>query len=777
MKKMLYLSILSIISQLAIGAEIVDRTNSGIVTGSSQHRTEESAQSLFDGYVDTKWLADSASAWAQYEFENDRAYAINSYTMTSANDASDRDPKSWEFLGSNDGGLNWTVVDEQQDVIWSARFETKTFKCTNTIPYKIYRLNVLENYGSASLMQIAELNLIDNGISRTSYSNITWSSHNSWNQCGIRAFDNHQTQESHTKWLTAKPNTTGWLEYEFLDVRAYSINGYTVTSANDYPSRDPRAWTLQGSHDGVNWDILDTQEDQIWQDGGEENRYTLKQYDFDNNIAYKYYKIDITANNGSADLLGLAEIELLERPLDGSAEYVSPTEAAIEVSEDAMLEWTTGDNSDIAGHYVYLGESPDQMALVTPVALDAATTSFDPDLNTDATYYWQVEEALMDNGALRSAGDPNNIMGRVRYFTTLTSVVVFNPEYPVNTIAGPGESATFTVKATDPLEGTIEYQWYFNDKPLVEGDKYQGIDSDTLVILDVQESDEGDYFCSAVNASGNVSYSNEAKLFIKKTLAHWTFDSTDLVNGQYVDLVGENNATVEGLTVFSDGIVDYDMVTDPVSDGAILISDDPNGCAAAGTFNPGEETGRFSISAWVNYQEQTTDVSWNIIASKRDGWNTLDESYWQFLTTSTGSVKMQSKGLTVVETDTGLIDENQWHHVVVTFDGSYAKIYVDGMEEASGGFILADGPDATFRIGRNDQVIERFEGAIDDMLVYNYDLSAENVVDLFYAETGTPKCIYGSPSGDFDGNCVVDLFDFATVAGSWLDHGYYPVQP
>ena len=777
MKKMYFLMMLGIITQLAVGAEIIDRTNSGIVTGSSQHRTEESAQALFDGYVETKWLADSASAWAQYEFQDGQAFAINSYTMTSANDASDRDPKTWELLGSNDDGANWTVVDEQQNVVWSARYETKTFKCTNTTPYKIYRLNVLENYGAATLMQIAELNLRDNGISRTSYCDITWSSYNSWNQCGIRAFDNHQTQESHTKWLTSKVNPTGWLQYEFLDVRAYAINGYTVTSANDYPDRDPKNWTLEGSHDGITWDILDTQVDQAWKDASGDNRYTLKEYNFNNNIAYKYYKLDITANNGSVDLLGLAEIELLERYLDGSAEYISPADAEIEVSEDAILEWTIGDNSDIAGHYVYLGTSPDQMQLVTANALAPEVTSFDPVLATDSTYYWQIEEAVMNGSSLRVAGDPNNIMGRVRYFTTETSIVVFNPEYPVNTIAGPGETGSFTVKATDPLEGTIDYQWYFNDSPLTDSTKYEGINSDTLVVLNVQESDEGKYFCSAVNASGNVSYSNKANLYTEKTLAHWTLDKSDLVNGQYIDIIGDNDATVEGSVIVADGIVDGDMVTDPVLEGAVLISADPNGCADVGAFNPSKDTGRFSISAWIKYQEQSEDVSWNIIASKRDGWTTLDQSYWQFLTTPTGSVKMQSKGLTIVETDTGLIDEDQWHHVAVTFDGSYTKIYVDGMEEAAGGFILADGPNTTFRIGRNDQEIERFEGAIDDMLVFNYDLSAEDVVDLFYAETGTSKCIYGNPAGDLDGDCEVNLFDLSILAGEWLENGYYPVKP
>ena len=468
---------------------------------------------------------------------------------------------------------------------------------------------------------------------------------------------------------------------------------------------------------------------------------------------------------------------------EGSIEYSSPVDGAVEVPLAASLVWDTATAEGVAGYYVYLGTSLDQMNRQNSTMLAKGTGSFAVNLEADNTYYWQIEQAMYNGtNGIYSAGDPNNYTVSPWQFSTVKSKVIFDPAYPVDSRVKAGETVVFTTDAEDPLGGTIAYQWYYDSDPttpydgvaLSDSSKYSGTATATLTIYDAQVSDHGAYYCSGINASNYAKNSVSANLVIKRMIAHWTFDSADLVNGKYVDIVGGNDATAEGKTVFADGIVDNDMVTDPVLGGAIFISDDPNGCGDVGPFNPSEETGRFSLSAWVQHQEQSDDVAWNMIASKRDGWSSLSQSYWQFMTTNTGTVKMQSKDLSTIETARGLIVEGQWHHVVVTFDGSSSVIYVDGMEAASGGFIPAEGADATFRIGRNDQAIERFEGAIDDMQVFNYDLSAEDVVDLFYAETGTSKCIYGNPTGDLDGDCKVDLLDLSMLAGTWLDSGYYP---
>ena len=122
---------------------------------------------------------------------------------------------------------------------------------------------------------------------------------------GWKAFDDNTA--SSTAWLSANGATTGWIKYEFAsqkDVVKYSIQGTNV------PGRSPSSWTLQGSNDGVNWTILDTQSSQTnW--GIDE----VRKYNVSNPGSYKIYKLDITGNNGGGD--GLNDIAILEIELFG----------------------------------------------------------------------------------------------------------------------------------------------------------------------------------------------------------------------------------------------------------------------------------------------------------------------------------------------------------------------------------------------------------------------------------------------------------------------------
>ncbi|MCC8408545.1 discoidin domain-containing protein [Mucilaginibacter sp. UR6-1] len=92
--------------------------------------------------------------------------------------------------------------------------------------------------------------------------------------------------------------------------KAQCVTTYTLTSANDAPTRDPKNWTITASNDGENWVTLDTQTDQTF---NSERRKTLT-YEFENGTAYTYYRINITANGGSS-LFQLAEFRVIAIPL------------------------------------------------------------------------------------------------------------------------------------------------------------------------------------------------------------------------------------------------------------------------------------------------------------------------------------------------------------------------------------------------------------------------------------------------------------------------------
>jgi len=99
--------------------------------------------------------------------------------------------------------------------------------------------------------------------------------------------------------------TSGSLQYDFGANSAQIIKRYTVASAPLIPERDPKNWQFQGSNDGTTWTTLDTQTDQTFQ-----FRAYQRAFDIGNTTAYRYYRLNVTANNGHPDFLHLSELGL-----------------------------------------------------------------------------------------------------------------------------------------------------------------------------------------------------------------------------------------------------------------------------------------------------------------------------------------------------------------------------------------------------------------------------------------------------------------------------------
>jgi len=104
-----------------------------------------------------------------------------------------------------------------------------------------------------------------------------------------------------TKWFATAP--TGWLQYDFGANNAQVIKRYTVTSA-DVATRDPQAWSFLGSQDGTNWTTLDSQSGQFFA-----NRMQQNTYNIGNTTAYRYYRLNVTADNGASQV-AIAELGL-----------------------------------------------------------------------------------------------------------------------------------------------------------------------------------------------------------------------------------------------------------------------------------------------------------------------------------------------------------------------------------------------------------------------------------------------------------------------------------
>ncbi|MFI2742792.1 discoidin domain-containing protein [Zhouia sp. PK063] len=125
----------------------------------------EGSPKLIDNNTSTKFLifnypeaaAQEDGFWMTQKFK--AAREINTYTLTSANDASGRDPKNWTIEGSNDNST-WTLLDTQTNQSFSGRGVTNTYTFdTNGETYQYYRFTVTAN-GGDTLFQLAEWRLI-----------------------------------------------------------------------------------------------------------------------------------------------------------------------------------------------------------------------------------------------------------------------------------------------------------------------------------------------------------------------------------------------------------------------------------------------------------------------------------------------------------------------------------------------------------------------------------------------------------------------------------------
>ncbi|MFD1051107.1 discoidin domain-containing protein, partial [Kibdelosporangium lantanae] len=106
-----------------------------------------------------------------------------------------------------------------------------------------------------------------------------------------------------TKWLTFA--NTGWLAFQLT--KPTVVTSYALTSANDYPGRNPKDWTLQGSNDGgQSWTDVDKQTGQTFSDPFQTRKFTVTPA---NTTAYTNYRLNITANSGEP-LIQLADLRL-----------------------------------------------------------------------------------------------------------------------------------------------------------------------------------------------------------------------------------------------------------------------------------------------------------------------------------------------------------------------------------------------------------------------------------------------------------------------------------
>ena len=143
---------------------------SAIYPTSNNSPSNETAVNAFDGNPGTKYLNfDKQNAGVTVKLSQGRV--VQKFTITTANDAVERDPSSYKLYGSNDG-VNWTLIKEGPLSLSDSRFTVSgEITVDNTTAYVYYFIkfpSIKNNIGNS--VQIGEVTYyydLNDGVTST----------------------------------------------------------------------------------------------------------------------------------------------------------------------------------------------------------------------------------------------------------------------------------------------------------------------------------------------------------------------------------------------------------------------------------------------------------------------------------------------------------------------------------------------------------------------------------------------------------------------------------
>lgn len=289
--------------------------------------------------------------------------------------------------------------------------------------------------------------------------------------------------------------------------------------------------------------------------------------------------------------------------------------------------------------------------------------------------------------------------------------------------------------ALDPLLPDIDVQLSYDDQTL----RY----TSTLSMTELTASNAGQYYCRIANGSGLWQTTNLAALVVYGPVAHWTLNQDRFAAGQYLEELEGFHAAAAGSPVFVEG-------ADGTANGAVLVSAD-DGWATVPVFDPVRQSGRMSIVFWADWYA-APGASQDLLAQTYDDQNQLS-----------APDRLRADG--------------RWQQICMVFDGTVAKLYVDGVLQTLADWSLPTDTQAQLRIGTSFDGRTAFSGAVDDVKIFNYALTDLEVADLRYEFSGQASCIlefdtrYDLTGPDGLPDCVIDILDLVVLAGYFLETG------
>lgn len=359
----------------------------------------------------------------------------------------------------------------------------------------------------------------------------------------------------------------------------------------------------------------------------------------------------------------------------------------------------------------------------------------DPVLGAAVGFYADIRAAVAESPA---GLDNLQIIQPVQLYIT--------PEgHPANAAVLEGRTAVFSAEFVSDQTPTVT--WYYLAggvwTPIsAQAGKYEvevacdsgnGVYRTTLNVLNAGVPDEGLYFCSIAAAGIGPIQTEPVLLAIKSLIAHWSLNADDYVSGVHLDRTAGYELSSPEYASFMTGAAE-------TADTALQIGTGASSEPLSALFDNG-----LTVSVWGRPNE-------------------------------TGALTF-SNGVNSLNGST--VEAGQWKHICLVLDGQTAEYYDNAQISGQQPWPLSATYEMILELGHVSGG-SRFAGRIDDVRLYNYTLTPEEVYELYARRTGDGGCVldyaYALDLSGPDGwpDCRINLYDFAVKARQWLESNGQP---
>ena len=330
----------------------------------------------------------------------------------------------------------------------------------------------------------------------------------------------------------------------------------------------------------------------------------------------------------------------------------------------------------------------------------------------------------------------SGLTGSTEYYTTSNNrqgvKLVTNSSggvqwYSVPLIGGIIPNTTYTISATvkhidggSPSANLFYIRQYANGSQTSEGGRF--ISSYTHDLGDgwkrAYRTFTTDSTANQINlqgyeySSGRIIYIEDIQLEQKgHATAYAGANTVRDVNNSIIDLVNNTTTSVANVSFTSTGQLEFDGTDDYISIGA---------------------SSKFNITRYMTVEAVVKkDIAnqWNGIFGPRDG---NGPCHFQM---NYNNISVYLYGPNLPVTAYGVIPDDDFYHVTLTYDGSTLNIYVNGTVAATASTTSTTNLTGTsdFNIGRVYSSARYFNGQIPTLKLYNRALSAQEVTNNYTA--------------------------------------------